>query len=125
MDGKSLYWFIHYLMNNVTAQGAKRVVMALVNILLVGLAGGCIYGIVTLAGSMPLGVIVSIILIIVLVVIALYLVLNGVIGQIALMIMSLIGCFADKEHRASAIFAFVIALLSLAAAGVALWLLLG
>ena len=125
MSGRSLCWFIRYLGDNFSAQGAKRIVMALVNILLVGLAGGCIYGIVTLAGSMPLGVIISIILIIVLVVAALYLVLNGVIGQIALMIMSLIGCFADKEHRASAIFAFVIALLSLAAAGVALWLLLG
>ena len=124
MDGHSLFWFIQHLGNNFSADGVKRVIYSIVNIFLVAAAAGCVYGIVSLADSMSIGVVLSIVVIIVLIVLGLYLLLNGVVGQFVLLIMSGIGMFADHEHRASAIIAFFIALLSFVALAVVLVILL-
>ena len=124
MHGSLLYQFIRYLMANIGARGANRVVYAVVNIFFMAAAGACVYGIAALAESMSLGVIVSIVCIVVLVIFALYLFVNGVVGQLVQMIMSAV-FIADKEQRAAAIVAFLIALLSFVALGVAAYMLLG
>ena len=105
--------FIRHIRNMVTASGKKRILYALVNILIMALAVAAAAGIKALVAAMQggdLNFIVAIALIIVFVV-GIFCFLQGFIAQIALVFIAAAG-IANPQERSGNIVAFLIALIT-------------
>ncbi len=106
--------FIRHIRNMVTASGKKRILYALVNILIMALAVAAAAGIKALVAAMQggdLNFIVAIALIIVLFVVGIFCFLQGFIAQIALVFIAAAG-IANPQERSGNIVAFLIALIT-------------
>ncbi len=107
-------FFIH-IGNVITGDGKKRILYSIVNIVFMALAVLATWGVMKSWDIMFSQTFIGgLILLIICIVFALASIVNGVIGQIVLIVCALIS-LGDKEQRAPCAVALVIALLSVAA----------
>lgn len=104
--------FIEHISKIITAQGKKRIVYSLVNVLFIAIAVLAGWGFVKAIEMIETSLLGAIIILIVCIATVIYSLINGIIGQIIMLIKSLIQMF-NKEERKYALPSFIIALLSL------------
>lgn len=128
MERSSLgYVIFRHISEEIGASGKKRIVYAVVNILLMVLSVLCAYGIYALAINLgQYNIFVEVVGIILLAAGVVAFALNGVIAQLALVVLAFIGILNKEapEDRAPNAVAFAIALLSIVGTAVAAYILL-
>lgn len=115
--------FIKHISKGITAQSKKRIVYSLANILFIAISVFAGLGVAKAIEMIETSLPVAIIVLIVCVVTVIYSLINGIIGQIVLLISSLIQTF-NKVERKYALPSFIIALISLSGMIVAIVLLI-
>ncbi len=115
--------FIKHILNVITAQGKKRIVYSLANVLFIAIAVLAGWGFVKAIEMIETSLLGAIIILIVCIATVIYSLINGIIGQIIMLIKSLIQMF-NKEERKYSLPSFIIALISLGGMIVAIVLLI-
>lgn len=114
-SGKTLYFFIRHIGDMITSGGKKRIVYALVNILLMGLGIASAYGFVHFITTLgEINFFASIMALIFLAAFTIFFFIQGFLAQAILVVVAFIGMF-HAEERGGNIASFIIALLSLSA----------
>lgn len=112
-----------YLRNIIRGSGKRRIVCSIVNIALIAIAALCVWGLFRSLDIMnSTSFIGGLLLFIVCIVCGIAFVINGIVGQIILLVCAFIGLFNAEERKCNAV-AFVIALLSFVGATVTIILL--